>query len=48
MDKTAVVDIYGETGALKRNETESAVVRWMNLGSVIQSERSQKEKNIVD
>ena len=31
--------------AIKRNETELFVVRWMDLESVIQSEISQKEKN---
>ena len=31
--------------AIKRNETELFVVRWMDLGSVLQSEVSQKEKN---
>ena len=31
--------------AIKRNETELIVVRWMDLESVIQSEVSQKEKN---
>ena len=31
--------------AIKRNETELFVVRWMDLVSVIQSEVSQKEKN---
>ena len=31
--------------AIKRNETELFVMRWMDLGSVIQSEVSQKEKN---
>ena len=31
--------------AIKRNEFESLLVRWMNLESVIQSEVSQKEKN---
>ena len=31
--------------AIKRNETELSVVRWMDLESVIQSEVSQKEKN---
>ena len=30
--------------AIKRNEIELFVVRWMDLGSVIQSEVSQKEK----
>ena len=31
--------------AIKRNEMELLVVRWMDLGSVIQSEVHQKEKN---
>ena len=31
--------------ALKRNEIELFVVRWMDLETVIQSEVSQKEKN---
>ena len=31
--------------AIKRNEIELFVVRWMRLESVIQSEVSQKEKN---
>ena len=31
--------------AIKRNEIESLVVRWMDLESVIQSKVSQKEKN---
>ena len=31
--------------AIKRNETELFVVRWMDLESVIQSEVSQNEKN---
>ena len=31
--------------AIKGNEIELFVVRWMNLESVIQSEVSQKEKN---
>ena len=30
--------------AIKRNEIELFVVRWMDLESVIQSEVSQKEK----
>ena len=33
--------------AIKRNEIELFVVRWMYLESVIQSEVSQKEKNTV-
>ena len=31
--------------AIKRNEIELFVVRWMDLETVIQSEASQKEKN---
>ena len=31
--------------AIKRNEMEVFVVRWMELESVIQSEVSQKKKN---
>ena len=31
--------------AIKRNEMEIFVMRWMGLESVIQSEVSQKEKN---
>ena len=31
--------------AIKRNETELFVVRWMDLETVIQSEVSQKEIN---
>ena len=33
--------------AIKRNEIELFVVRWMDIESVIQSEVSQKEKNTV-
>ena len=31
--------------AIKRNEIELFVMRWMDLETVIQSEESQKEKN---
>ena len=31
--------------AIKRNEIELFVLRWMDLESVIQSEVSQKERN---
>ena len=31
--------------AMKRNTSESVLMRWMNLEPVIQSEVSQKEKN---
>ena len=33
--------------ATKRNEIESFVEMWMDLESVIQSEVSQKKKNII-
>ena len=33
--------------AIKRNEIQLFVVRWMHLESVIQSEASQKEKQIL-
>ena len=33
--------------AIKRNEIELFVLRWMDLESVIQSEVSQKENSIV-
>ena len=33
--------------AIKRNEIESFVEMWMDLESVIQSEVSQKKKNII-
>ena len=37
--------IYIYYSAIKRNETGSFVVMWMDLKSVIQSEASQKEEN---
>ena len=37
-----MMDYYS---AIKGNEFESVLVRWMNLEPVIQSEVSQKEKN---
>ena len=47
MDKEDVVHIYTMEyySAIRRNEIELCVVRWMDLESVIQSEVSQKEKN---
>ena len=39
---TYTMDYYS---AIKRDEFESLVVRWMNLEPVIHSEGSQKEKN---
>ena len=45
VDKEDVVHIYIGILATKRNGTESFVVMWMNLESVIQNELSQKDKN---
>ena len=40
--------IYNEILAIKRNEIELFVVRWMDLQTVLQSEVSQKrEKQIL-
>ena len=36
--------MYPHYSAIKRNEIELFVVRWMDLESVIQTEVSQKEK----
>jgi len=49
MDKEVVVHIYTMEyySAIKRNEFESILVRWVNLEPIILSEVSQKEKNIV-
>ena len=46
MDKDNVVRIYSGVLAIKRNEIGSFVEAWMDLESVIQSEVSQKEKQI--
>ena len=45
MDKEDVAHIYNGILAIKRNEIELFVVRWMDPESVIQSEVSQEEKN---
>ena len=46
MDKGFVVYIHnGIYSAIKRNAFESVLMRWMNLGPIIQSEVSQKEKD---
>ena len=45
MDKEDEVHIYNGMLAIKRNEIELFVVRWMDLESVIQREVSQKLKN---
>ena len=39
------ISSMGYYSAIKRNKSESVLVRWMNLEPVIQSEVSQKEKN---
>ena len=39
--------IYSGILTIKRNEIELFVVRWMDLESVIQSEVSEKEKQIL-
>ena len=44
MDKEAVVHIYNGILVIKRNVSESVLMKWMNLEPVIQSEVSQKEK----
>ena len=31
--------------AIKKNKSESIIIRWMNLEPIVQSEVSQKEKN---
>ena len=46
MDKKAVVHIHnGVLLAIKKNSSESVLMRWMKLGPIIQSEVSQKEKH---
>ena len=46
MDKEVVVHIHnGRLLNIKRNTSESVLMRWMNLEPIIQSEVSQKEKD---
>ena len=46
MDKKAVVHIHnGIYSAIKKNAFESALMKWMKLEPIIQSEVSQKEKH---
>ena len=45
MDKDWHIYTMEYYSAIKRNEIELFVVRWMDLESVIQSEVSQEEKN---
>ena len=33
--------------AIKKNKSESIIMRWMNLEPIVQSEVSQKEKNTI-
>ena len=46
-DREVMVHIYivEYYSAIKRNTSESAPMRWMNLESIIHSEVSQKEKD---
>ena len=39
------VCVYNGILTIKKNESESVVVRWMNIETVMQSEVSQKEKS---
>ena len=47
MDKEVVVYIHTMEyySTIKRNTSESVLIRWMNLEPIIQSEVSQKEKD---
>ena len=45
MDKKVVVHIHNRLLPIKRKAFESVLMRWMNLGPIIQSEVSQKEQN---
>ena len=51
MDKGAVVHIYIYTMeyylAIKRNPSESALMRWMNLEPIIQGEVRKKNKYCI-
>ena len=40
-----VLPIYNGILVIKRNVSDSVLVRWMNLEPIIQSEVSRKEKN---
>ena len=45
MNKELVVYIHNGILPIKRNTSESVLMRWMNLEPTIQSEVSQKEKD---
>ena len=47
MHKEDVLPIHNGILAIKRHESESVLVRWMNLEPVIQNEVSQNEKQIL-
>ena len=46
MDKEVIPYTMEYYSVIKRNESKSVLMRWMNLESIIQSEVSQKEKQI--
>ena len=43
MDKKGMVHIHSGILAIKKNTSESVLMRWMKLEPIIQSEVSQKE-----
>ena len=45
MKKIGYIGTMEDYSAIKSNEFESVVVRWMNLESLIQSKVSQKNKH---
>ena len=47
MDKEDVAHIYSGILAIKRNEMELFVVRWMDIETVIQSEVRKRKTNTV-
>ena len=47
MDKEVVVHTHNGILAIKRNTSESVLMRWMKLEPIIQSEVSQKKINIL-
>ena len=46
MKKLWYIDTIENYSAIKKNEFESVIVKWMNLEPVIQSEVSQKVKQM--
>ena len=46
MNKEVVVHIHNGILAIKRNEIESALVRWMNLEPMTQSEVRKTKTNV--